>query len=374
MALKKTNWQGINGFDLGDYFLQPNPDGGYLAFFKNGFNENGENALGTGMVDNISDAEANKMIKEYQSSVVPTTGGSSTAAAAEPAYVPEIRVFNGQQYDINNPDQRAAYVTARQGGARSESDRQLSSLRDAYRTQAEQEGQDLAGSLSSIDQDLSNLGRERMRYGEQVVKDVKDLGAGYETGTVRRGSFFGQLSPNAYQSSQGSSQQYAKGKLDEGISAIGQAKGDTEEAYRQREASIGQERNALQTQYERANAARAREVENAARSAETYVNQFNDSIAEGLAPLDISQNLAANRYSRSSYDPVAQSRADTSAITPYTTFGQIGALPQASGLQSYRPSFQQSTGGDNFASFLGYEPTNDEADFLRRYLSSGVTA
>lgn len=249
----------------------------------------------------------------------PTGGGGTNTASTptEPNYV----FFNGQQYDLNNPGQANAYYAA---------------VRDDYIGQTTT---DYQRNLGTLDQDVSALELARRNYGKDSAQQVIDLGQGYDLGTVKRGQYFATLSPNAYQSSQGSSQLFASDKLKEGIGGVQTNQAEAKTEFDRQNTDLGNERNALQTAYN--------------DSLQSAADYYNTQGANAFNPMTYQADP--------NFKPFTPKMLDASGITPYTTFdnSQAGGGAPAGGNGFTPGSFD----------WLGYTPSETEKNYLERYLS-----
>lgn len=330
-------------------------------------NSNSQNTYDYGYVPNIYDLGTDP--SQYPNGAGPVPTGSvdsqiasdntvqnqNTGGGAGTTTTPNMQFWNGQMYDLNNQDQALAYTQAQ----------------DAFYGNAWNQYQTQSGDL--LKSDLSTANRDYLAQRSAIQKSLtgvdtgeaqtlQDLQEGYGLGTVNRQNYFGNLSPNAYQSAQGSSQAYSLGKLNEGSQQttaaadlnrtdLNATMADTGAAYNdymsQRQT---QEQQSLASQQQKINSARETGMTNFGNAAQTNgwdMNAFTPSI-DYAAP-----------------------QVDMSKFTPYLNFQQ---LSQAPGQAAYGKVLGQQTtqpGSQSVNQYLNYTPNKKPYDSLNSYLSYG---
>lgn len=293
-------------------------------------------------------------VQTQQQPVYEPTGGIDT----EP-YQPNYVYIGQSRFDLNNPAEADAYY---------------STMRDQYISQAESQSrsalEDAARSygqnLGSLDQDISNLGRSKEQYGRGAARNITELGEGYNHGTAKRGAFFGQRAPRAYESSQGSSQLYARGKLQQGIGDVTSALEEANINFGQQQQGLQQERGNLEYGYNRFAGDQQSYLERARQAAAEYYN------TQGANAFNI-EGPGAFNYARNQFQEYQPRQVDLSSITPYTTFSQLPGAQQKNTQQpgQYQQQYQAQTGYQGLQGYLGYEPEQEERELLDRYLRLG---
>lgn len=207
------------------------------------------------------------------------TGGGPAAAP----YVPEIVTFMGKNYDLNNPDDRNAYIEVQSG----EIDKEL--------TKALQTGNlTYAAKLAEQQDQMTQYNRDWQAQG-------KDLLGGYNQGQSARQQAYQGMGTRAYQSSMGTSGQYALNQLGEAQNERMYQKGIAEK----------QNKNAitgLETAYN-----------DWISGAQSSAQANKDSLSTNVA------NIGG--FDTSKLGKTLSSQADLAPYTPYTNFQSLSSSP-----------------------------------------------
>jgi hypothetical protein len=180
--------------------------------------------------------------------------------------------YNGVRYDGNNPQDMQAYYAVRSG----EIDKQLS---DALKN----------GQFDQV--------KQLVDYKAQWDQQGKDLLAGYGQGVTNRQQYFQGLGGRAYQSSMGTSGQFA-------LDQLGQAQ-------TQRNTDLASNNTAMDRAYQQF-------IDQNTQTAQTA----KDTLANAQPGMDTNPTLAG-------YTPQQGAQTDISQYTPYTTFSQLVNSPMA---------------------------------------------
>lgn len=283
-----------------------------------------------------------------------TTSGTTTSTSST---TPDIRYVNGQSFDMADPQQYLAYFAAQR-------DAYISEAQKATEDNLTQAGETYGQNKQSLTRDIGALDRARSSYGQSVVKNIKNLGEGYDLGTVNRANYFAGLSPNAYQSAQGSGQQYARGKLDEGIGEYQQAAAEAKSNFDQQGQDLGQEQTGLESEYNRYVQGQQDYLTKAQQQASDF---YNTQGATAYAP----GNTSAFSHAHGAFTPYQAPTVDVSKYTPFTNFSTLPTTP-ATGNVFQAPTTPQAPDQNTLESYLGYTPTQQEKDLLSKYLKQGV--
>ena len=239
--------------------------------------------------------------------------------------------------------------------------------------------------LAAIDQDLADLQTEAKNYVQGYYKRVNEFGDQKNMGDINRQQFFTKLSPNAFQSSQGTSQEYANKKYTEGLGDFAnEANTNVGNAFlanpndmntldagstfgRNRTSLVGQQ-NDTKKQY---NDYVTTANENLTAGVQGANDNFNTQVGQVANAFSIPnkvQGLDPFQYTRSSIPQAKASTADMSSYQPFTNFANPGQTFTPSGVTIARTpnAFNDQTPLDNF---LGKNVVqDDQKDYLRKYL------
>lgn len=333
---------------------------GYLAWLQ-GF----LGAIGTGVSPEEAGGYGDNNVASYedtsgQSAYVTQTAPPPTSpTGGGTTYTPNYVYIGGTRYDLNNPQQADAYY----GTMR---DQYISQAENQSRSALEEASRGYSQNLGSLNQDIENLGRSKEQYGRGAARNITELGEGYNLGTVKRGAFFGQRAPRAYESSQGSSQLYARGKLQQGIGDVTSALEEANINFGQQEQGLQQERGNLEYGYNRFTQGQQDYLNQARQAASDYYN------TQGANAFNI-DSPGAFSYSRNSFTPYQARQVDLSGVTPFTTFSKLpGAQqPNTQPAGQYQAQYQPQSGYQGLEQYLGYQPDEQERTLLDRYLRLG---
>ena len=290
-----------------------------------------------------------------------------TAPLSAPA-TPEYLYFGGQQFDIANEADRLNLFKARGEALRGQAGRQIgdyqnqlrSTLDDAYRTNAR--------NLEDIDLDFRSLGETEAEAGRTYDRNIYDTNEAYDLGTVNRANAFAQLSPNAFQSSQGTSQQYANNQRLQALGDIDQARTGTFNDINQSRAGLTRQRTDLGNSYNQY-------IQDTQNEASQYGNEVNDFYNSQIDDLrgdftnyDQTAGVNSFRFNRDQFAPVNVQTADLSQYTPYLNFQALQGSPEANYFKSATPAAATGSARDQY---LGYSPDQQSKNYIQQYLKRG---
>jgi hypothetical protein len=349
MALPATDAMSLQTFDVGSgyqYAYKTNSDGsiGVEYLFNGQPISNSQFKSATGMdTGNIEGAGQSQWINQNYNELAKigvVAGPVNPSKQIEGANIgpgsstsitttPNIKEFNGRQYDMNNQADALAYLQEYQN--------QINQFKNFDLTAAQR---DYDSQIREIKKSLGNVDTTE-------AQTLKDLQQGYGLGTVNRQNYFANLSPNAFQSSQGTSQAYALGQLNE----AGQQATNAANLNR---TDINAQMGDIQSSYNDYNTQRALQAQQAIESGYS-----------GAASAAQSHGWNVNAF-RPSGDYTAQ--VDTSQYTPYLNFQQVANSPSQ---QAYGKVLGQQTpqpGNQSVNQFLGYTPNKSNYNYLNQYL------
>jgi hypothetical protein len=296
------------------------------------------------------------------------TTGSGTAQS------PNWGVISGTRYDLNDPGQFQAYISA--------ADQLLNSDFETYRSRAERlRDEDIAQAKAQEDEINYNIERAMQRLGEQEGqyntdwgRSVADLAEGYRQGSARRQAFYASVAPRVYQSSQGTSQEYAGNKFKEGQTRYEEDKAratkgfaDTRQDYAQQKQNTSNQFNLYKTQREAQTqdeiAEQARNVRN--KRDEAMAGAFNYS-GEMRNATGSSNKWATPSFAERNLD-YSPSQVNLNDLMQFIKFqpASAGATGQVSTVRQAIAT--PEAGGQALGTYLGYQPEEEEGSTLNKY-------
>lgn len=230
------------------------------------------------------------------------TGGTSGGSGA--AYTPNMVVFKGIQYDLNNPDDRNAFI----GVQSAEVDKNLTSALKS-------------GNLS--------YAAKLLEYKHNFEAEGQKLGQDYSTGMANRQQYYAGLGTRAYQSSGGSSAKFA-------LDTLGKAQNERNYQKDQFNSGLEQEYNNW--------------IQGAQANAQTQKDTMTNQVAN-IGGFDTSK--------------INGSMADLSQYSPIINFQQLAASPMATGAGKVMAPQQQMTLSQYLQQ---NQAQNQDPNYLANYL------
>jgi len=287
-------------------------------------------------------------------------GGGGGGGVTQPEYVPNWVRMGGNNYDLNKDEDKQRFYSDKLGLLTSMRDEEIAKSKGKYNQQ-----------LSQLDQAIQDTQTQAQEYVRSYKKDVDQFGQNYELGNVKRQSYFAGLSPNAYQSSQGTSQEYA-GK--EYLKGIG-------EMARSAQQNVGADflsnpnafnKLAPSSIYGRNIAGNQQQKNNLANAFNDYLNSINRDVQDQADSTATGLQLGPN-YDYAS-NPLASPTANKSDVSPYTPYTEFrnpgGGTTPVTPIGSQKVMTPNAfTSGTPLENFLGQNQlTNPQTDWLRKYL------
>ena len=152
----------------------------------------------------------------------PTSTGITGGTTYEPNVV--VTPWDMQRYDLNNPGDLQRYIQSADtyyNGVLSQYEQNAANLRDIDIAEAVAEEE---RTRRNIEMALEALGEKEGQYEQDYTRSLADLAEGFRQGSAKRQSFYASIAPRVYQSSQGTSQNYAQNKYKEGQTRYGEEK------------------------------------------------------------------------------------------------------------------------------------------------------
>lgn len=295
------------------------------------------------------------------------TGTSGNAFNSSSYYLPPT-TYLGQTYNQSDPAQLQALLQAKQNNLGGQRDQQISQIN-------RQLGESLQNAALQQGQQLGTFNQNATDYGRGVANNIVGLGQGYDIGTVNNQQQFAGLSPNAFQSGQGTSQQYAGDQYNKGLNQLHQNLAETVGGDYLNNGSIDQN-SAIGKQIAGLNQQYNMFTGDARNSAQLGIQNANNAYGTGmdqnLSNLQALYNYAGLpqfKFNSQGYNPNALPNVDISQYTPYANSSQLAGSQQAQ-----QPSPATWTGSGNpFSGLLGYNPNATETNYLNAFLGKGNT-
>ena len=279
------------------------------------------------------------------------TGGGPVT---QPKYVSMF--VNGQmrQYNLADPNDSVRFY-----------DDKLSLLTQMKEEALAKSGGVFDQNMADIQQEIIDTQKAAKDYIASYEKGVAEFGENYGLGNVKRGQFFAGISPNAFQSSQGTSALYGQNKYIEGLGEMARgaqkAVGEGFMANPSNFGAIGEG-----STFGRTIGGLGREKANLQSGFQDYARSLNQNIAEQAASTGTDLSGAnAFDFSRTRTGVPQVEQTDLSAYTPFTQF--TGQAARANVMPKIYTGNAFSETGLN--AFLGRTKLNKpQSDLLRNYL------
>lgn len=324
----------------------------------------------------IGNPEQQGQLPESQFTTTGGSGGGTQTNQFAPlpgqeGYTSQIVYFNGQPYDINDPQVREQLYGLRSSQADQYANQDITNYDKQIKDALEAASTQFGDQTNTIGRNLADIEQNRTNYGNDYNSNVEGLNQGYDVGTVNRANYFGRLSPNAYQSSQADSQAFANDQRNKGLGDLQSAKTNYFSGLDQQAGDLNTQKQRLADAYNKYTQDTQNGIGQQHLAIQNQYNQLKDQYGTELAAGNAQQNVQGFDYSgiTQPYNPLQAQQVDLSQYTPYTTFSQLASSPQANSFQQYLPNPQaQQTAQD---SYLGYTPDQKSKNYISQYLQKG---
>lgn len=284
------------------------------------------------------------------------------------AGTPEYVFFQGNQYNVADPTERANLFKVRNQAIKDAASRQIGDYEGQVRSKLDEANRLNARELEGIDTDLADLDRTEQEANRTYDRSIYDTNENYDLGTVKRSNYFAQLSPNAFQSSQGTSQQYANNQRLQALGDIDVARTGTLNDINTNRAGLQRSRGDLASAYDQYIQQTQGDLGRYSTDVNDYYNGQLDQTRGEFTGYDKAAGINEFRFNRDAFNPVNVQTADLSKYTPYLNFNQLSQSPEANFFRTNAPT---KTATDPRDQYLGYKPDDKEKDYLRQYLTRG---
>jgi hypothetical protein len=285
---------------------------------------------------------------------------AGSAGTAGMTYSPNLAVLGGVQYDLNDPGQFQAYLSAADEVLNADFDyfsKKSKDLRDTDIAEAKAQEDEI---LFNIDRALSKLSEQEGQYGQDFTRSVSDLAEGYRQGSARRQSFYASIAPRVYQSSQGTSQDYAENKWKEANTRLGEDKMRAEQGFSEARSDYGRQREKTSNEFNlfktRREAQTEDEIANQARSVQGQRDQamsgaFNYA-GEMRQKTGQSNKWANPQFQERNLD-YSPSQVNLNDLMSFIKFQPAG-MPTGGSQMTSKAIATPEAGGQSLQNYLGY--------------------
>lgn len=284
-----------------------------------------------------------------------------------------IDVIDGVSYNLNDPGQFQAYVAA----ANSKLDANFEYFRnstegvrdeDIAEAKAQEER-----TLYQIEQALKKVSEQKGQYETDYTRSLSDLAEGFRQGTAKRQTFYASVAPRVYQSSQGTSQEYAKGKYGEGQQRYAEDRNRAMNAFRDTENEYNQSRQDTTNQFNLYKTRREREAQDAIfNQAQTNQGQRDAMMAKTKNwSADKGGSFASNKWGGTSFNSkdlsgYSPSNVSLNDLAQFIKFQPVGMAGNTKTVQS-APIATPESGGQSLGNYMGYQEIPTEESTLNKF-------
>jgi hypothetical protein len=288
-------------------------------------------------------------LQNFAATAAPGTAGGGATAAAAPANMTEL---NGRLYNLDNPDERMRYFQdANAANVASANDSYNRSMQEIGTSRSNLES-NASRYLQQLRERKAQLQSEKENYFADLAEQTGEFRQNKSLGDVKRGMQFSSLSPNAFQSSQATSQAYADEQLRAGEEKLKSTGEEANQNFFRASNDLDYDEGQSRRQYEQDLSTLERQASDAARSRDNYINQARGQIVGSFAPTDLSQGVDLSRYGLKAYNPVAAPQADLSGFSKFTNYESLAASPESQARSGVKlPTTQEE---DPLEQYLGY--------------------
>jgi hypothetical protein len=316
-----------------------------------------------------------------------TTGTTGTTGGIE-SNPQTLRGVNGEvigNYDLAIPEDRTRYFNDKASYLANLRDQAVQELQSTTSKNLSEAQLSTDKTIASIDQDIADLQKEAQQYVQGYTKRVNQFGQDKNLGDVSRQQMFTKLSPNAFQSSQGTSQEFANTQYLQGLGDLATEAnqnvgtdylGNPTDATKLAAGStfgrnytglLGQQnevKNAFNTYKDTANQELTKGVQGYNQD---YTSQVNE-VGNAFASANKKQGIDPFQYSKIPLTQATAQTADISKYQPYTTFAGNAQQFSPTGVQMVQQpnAFTSGTPLENYMGTNKLDTT--QTDYLRKYL------
>lgn len=311
--------------------------------------------MAIGETRDMTPQQAGDILYDYYASVGPapanTYYGPTTKEATTTNQTTSYgsTVYNGKSYNLDDPTQRDAYLAVRNSDYEK-------AMNEANADVDYNANRDIDSTTQTYQDKLNEFNKFLNQYNtnsDEYAKGLADLYEGYGQGNVRRQNYFTRLSPDTYQSGQGSSFDYATKKYQQGYGETNSARNEWKGGLDTGRERLGTDYNNWMTDYQR----------NVANQKQGNVDLYNQN-RDSLMNKAIGWGRSAAKSQFTPTGAVTPQNVDMSSYTPYINFQGLQSSAGANQFKKFLPTQGQSP----LAETLGYQLPTKEKDPLNSYL------
>ncbi len=291
------------------------------------------------------------------------------------AYEPNNANVGDRVFDLNDPGQLQDYINTVNDKLNGDFEYYANRSNQAKELDIAQAKADEEEAIYNIDRALKKLGESRDQYTEDYTRSVADLAEGFRQGTAKRQSFYASVAPRVYQSSQGTSQEYAKRKYVEGQGRYEQDKtramnafADTEQDYGRSREGIINKFNLFKTQREQQSAdeiaEKARSVEEMRGQAKAKTLNYTDSLRNAGVS---SNKFATPTFSATDLSGYSPANVNLNDLMQFIKFQPAGTTTGSTNAYTTSAIATPESGGESLGNYMGYEEESTEPSTINAY-------
>jgi hypothetical protein len=284
---------------------------------------------------------------------------ASSSAAGQTGTMARLTSFNGNAYDLANPDQRQRYYNDVIGHVTGQT-------QNAYDTNLSNLVSSRGQQLGQMHQQESSLDAGKDNYFRDINNQGLDLNNQYGADNARRDQ--GAFSSNVFQSGVSAGQGYADNTHLRGLADL-QAGGDQyQRQYDQQKGNLGLQGENFNRQYDQ-------DTFNLGKQKSDSISNAKDQLAGNLGYYDERQNPGTStqdfsgKYNLTPYTPPTAPGVNLGNVTPFTSSATLGGSPgaQQAGKSLASPT-SNLTAQDQY---YGYNPSSTDKNYVNNYFRTG---
>ena len=340
-------------------------DGGY-DFFVNGHPASFADYVAAGGQTPAGMQTSTPLSQIYPSTPsAPTSTGITGGTTYEPNIV--VTPWDMQRYDLNNPGDLQRYIQsadAYYNGVLSQYEQNAANLRDIDIAEAVAEEE---RTRRNIEMALEALSEKEGQYEQDYIRSLADLAEGFRQGSAKRQSFYASIAPRVYQSSQGTSQNYAQNKYKEGQTRYGEEKERVGKEFGRARTGYMQNIKDLENQVNLYKARRQSEYESdiAAKREDIAGRKANLLAADATARASSNKFKSMDIYNPGALD-YSPSQVNLNDLMQFIKFQPVGVAGGVSTARTQAIATPEA-GGQSLGTYLGYQPEEEETSTINKY-------
>jgi hypothetical protein len=295
----------------------------------------------------------------------PTSTGITGGTTYEPNIV--VTPWDMQRYDLNNPGDLQRYIQSADtyyNGVLSQYEQNAANLRDIDIAEAVAEEE---RTRRNIEMALEALSEKEGQYEQDYIRSLADLAEGFRQGSAKRQSFYASIAPRVYQSSQGTSQNYAQNKYKEGQTRYGEEKERVGKEFGRARTGYMQNIKDLENQVNLYKARRQSEYESdiAAKREDIAGRKANLLAADATARASSNKFKSMDIYNPGALD-YSPSQVNLNDLMQFIKFQPVGVAGGVSTARTQAIATPEA-GGQSLGTYLGYQPEEEETSTINKY-------